>query len=81
MFNIPSVPAVWVGLRAAGGASTQLRSVYLSLQFGSACGLLVGHGIRALVIAAGGVAPVPVPLYTVCGAAAFLAGAVRYRFG
>jgi hypothetical protein len=50
-------------------------------QFGAACGLLVGHGIRAAVAAIGaeGSHPVSLQLYAVVGAAAFLAGSVRYK--
>ncbi len=49
------------------------------MQFGAACGLLVGHGVRAL---AGSINPaerVSLSLYAVTGAAAFLSGSVRYK--
>lgn len=50
-------------------------------QFGAACGLLLGHGVRAAVIAIGGEGshPASLQLYAVVGAAAFLAGSVRYK--
>ena len=51
----------------------------LPVQFGAACGLLVGHGVRALVSALGSPAPASLSLYATVGAAAFLAGSVRYK--
>lgn len=51
----------------------------LCVQFGAACGLLVGHGVRAMVASIDPNEAVSLPLYAVCGAAAFLSGCVRYK--
>ena len=49
------------------------------MQFGAACGLLVGHGVRAMVACIDGAEPVSLSLYAAVGAAAFLSGCVRYK--
>lgn len=49
------------------------------MQFGAACGLLVGHGVRAMVGQIDGAEVVSLPLYAIAGAAAFLSGCVRYK--
>ena len=51
----------------------------LIAQFGAACGLLVGHGVRAMVAHINPEATVSLSLYAVTGAAAFLSGCVRYK--
>ena len=49
------------------------------MQFGAACGLLVGHGVRAIAARIDGAEPVSLSLYAAVGAAAFLSGCVRYK--
>ena len=49
------------------------------MQFGAACGLLVGHGVRALAGSINPAEPITLSLYAVVGAAAFLSGSVRYK--
>ena len=49
------------------------------MQFGAACGLLMGHGVRAMASRIDGAEVVSLPLYAVAGAAAFLSGCVRYK--
>lgn len=49
------------------------------MQFGAGCGLLVGHGVRAMVARISPEETVSLSLYAVTGAAAFLSGCVRYK--
>ena len=49
------------------------------MQFGAACGLLVGHGVRAMAARIAPEEAVSLSLYAVVGAAAFLSGCVRYK--
>ena len=56
-----------------------LTILALCVQFGAACGLLVGHGVRAMVACINPNEAVSLPLYAICGAAAFLSGCVRYK--
>ncbi len=49
------------------------------MQFGAACGLLVGHGVQAMVAHIAPEEQVSLSLYAVVGAAAFLSGCVRYK--
>ena len=51
----------------------------LRVQFGAACGLLVGHGVQAMAARIAPEEQVSLSLYAVVGAAAFLSGCVRYK--
>ena len=64
-------------LRAPSQADPQAGEC--PVQFGAACGLLVGHGVRAMVACIDGAEPVSLSLYAAVGAAAFLSGCVRYK--
>jgi hypothetical protein len=49
------------------------------VQFGAACGLLVGHGIASLATRIDSTTAVSLSTYAIVGAAAFLSGCVRYK--
>ncbi|CAL8469782.1 g9324 [Coccomyxa elongata] len=61
------------------GAGASLGVITPVLQFGAACGVLVGHGVAALATLIDSSAVVSVPTYAVVGAAAFLSGCIRYK--
>ncbi|KAK9915224.1 hypothetical protein WJX75_006445 [Coccomyxa subellipsoidea] len=61
------------------GAGASLGVITPVLQFGAACGLLVGHGIASLATRIDSTTAVSLSTYAIVGAAAFLSGCVRYK--